>query len=138
MQKMHKIFVLSWLFTLLIATVGISVEQIYCYCMGNTKIALFPGESGCCKPQKTCCKKNQKHRNCTHKTVKVHQLKTEAVSTPVEFKFFCSPFLLPEPLPSLAVGTVDCQHTALHLPDFALPPPISGRIRCIKHQQFLC
>lgn len=37
----RKSFVWLWIAALLTATIGVSMERIYCYCLGQTSIALF-------------------------------------------------------------------------------------------------
>lgn len=55
-----KSFVWLWIAALLTATTGVSIERIYCYCLGQTSIALF-GTQECCEgkgavaAQKSCC-----------------------------------------------------------------------------------
>jgi hypothetical protein len=150
-----KYFVWTWILALFIATAGISVEQIYCYCLGKTSIAFFRSDAACQAKKRTdtanCCKKkvracceqkeagSSKDHGCTHKTVKVFQLKTAFI---VDQSIEKGQVLAD--LPSLDAPTfVFSAPTNLPLaPDvvaFPPSPPLpSGRELCIWHHQFLC
>lgn len=57
-----KSFSWLWIATLLTATVGVSVQQIYCYCVGKTSVSLFQAEDACAAEKEAkileCCQKN--------------------------------------------------------------------------------
>ena len=145
-----------WMTALLTSTVGISVTQIYCYCVGQTTYAFFqeaedacaadraPKNGACCKddPPECCMAEalldNDDH-SCTKKTVKVFQMKAD--------------YLVGHPLEK----TLDCPLWAEELPDFLRlsrpkmclaapsnkappepPPPLSGRQICVRHELFRC
>lgn len=150
-------FVWLWLAALLSASIGISVQQVYCYCVGKTRVSLFTAEdachiekkaaklASCCQkpplePQPTCCEKpDLKKKGCTKKSTKIFQLKTESEVAGFELKklevpkfwALASAFsLLSDPL--LGFQVLDYQN-------FERPPPkLSGRMICIRHGVFLC
>lgn len=154
-----KSFAWLWIAALLSATVGISVHRIYCYCQGRTMYTLFePCKDGCVllpKVQKTasCCPKAavppaccaegahktpEKDHDCTNKTTKVFQLKTEfVVDKPFEKTFDFPlwmrdlPFFVRQLRPAL------CDASAVF--NKAPPPsPPSGWQICLDHQLFRC
>lgn len=150
-------FVWLWLAALLSASIGISVQQVYCYCVGKTKVSLFTAEdacllekaaaklANCCQKlpdasQSSCCEKpDQKKKGCTKKSTKIFQLKTESEVAGFELKkleipklWILSPsfFLFSSTL--LGFQKLDYQR-------FERPPPkLSGRMICIRHGIFRC
>ncbi|MBK8194490.1 MAG: hypothetical protein IPK76_15225 [Lewinellaceae bacterium] len=44
--RTKKTFAWLWMAALLTATMGISVQQIYCYCAGKTSISIFVVQDG--------------------------------------------------------------------------------------------
>ncbi|MBL7827031.1 MAG: hypothetical protein JNJ57_10400 [Saprospiraceae bacterium] len=144
-----------WVFTLLTATVGVSVQQIYCYCVGKTTLALFDAADACkTEPQHACCTDKQpekqrsccgkpvqqsKSHDCTKKTTRFFQLKTEftlekkAENQPVGFDFEAistQVFYFLSPAQSFTV------FTGFHAAP--KPPPVSGRTICLRHGVFRC
>ncbi|MBK8558190.1 MAG: hypothetical protein IPL65_21735 [Lewinellaceae bacterium] len=150
---------LSWLLAavVLIATTGISVHQIYCYCLGETTLALFstqdpcvdsmPVADACCAPKtSSCCAKKapkqeagcQQHKDgCTKKTTRFFQMKE---------KFTVELFKLKQPVVTAAAtlpvfytpvfAKTSCSITQLN----KAPPDIflSGRDIGIRLQVFRC
>ncbi len=140
---------------LVIATIGVSVQQMYCYCLDKTTTSLVtlhasavPAKqeeaSACCKkesaPKPSCCtkKKLSPKKGCTKKTTQVFQLKTEfLVDHPVVEKSFDFPLWINDfPMLRRMARPVICDAAIFHqaLP----PPPISGRDLCVRHQLALC
>jgi len=143
------------------ATVGVSVQQVYCYCVGKTTVSLFVAEDAChaegfltldLQPESGCCAKKQAtdppaccqkpspaEKGCTKKTIQVFQLKTAfEVETPsfkkidspkdwVEADFF-SVFEHPGPV------AYSQSFFRFERP----PPPLSGRLICVRHGVFRC
>lgn len=156
-SRTKKSFAWLWIAALLTATVGISVERIYCYCLGETTISFFAGEdpctekrnddSGCCPKQnapspKSCCEKDTeacnaiKHDGCTEKSTKVFQMKTEfVVDKPFEKTFDCPLWLREMPTLRRYFAPVVCQYIFSDTPQ---PPPLSGRDICLRHQLYRC
>jgi hypothetical protein len=150
-----KYFVWTWILALFIATAGISVEQIYCYCLGKTSTAFFRSDAVCqAKKRKdtaNCCKKkvlscceqkeagSSKDHGCTHKTVKVFQLKTAFI---VDQSLEKSQVLTDLPFlyaPTYAFSAPAYLRLAPDVVAFPASPPLpSGRELCILHHQFLC
>lgn len=154
-SRTKKSFAWLWIAALLTATVGISVQQIYCYCVGKTSVSFFNAEDacaledqaempGCCeKPGQdvpSCCQKGaedpDKDHDCTHKSTKVFQLKTEfVVDKPFEKSLDCPLWMQELPMfrrffrPAICAA-FQCQHPP--------PPPLSGREICLRHQLFRC
>jgi hypothetical protein len=150
-----KYFVWTWILALFIATAGISVEQIYCYCLGKTSTAFFRSDAACQAKKRTdtanCCKKKvlscceqkeagtQKDHCCTHKTVKVFQLKTAFI---VDQSFEKNAVIADLPLflaPTIFLSAPVSLYQTLKSAAFPASPPLpSGRELCIWHHQFLC
>lgn len=151
----QRIFILLWLSALLSATLGVSVEKVYCYCTGKTQMGWFAEEMGKCQKQSSnasetqscCAKKKASHggachkgskQGCTKRTTYVFQLKTEYEVANPEFKKLDAPVLeslLPElPVPALCLPCVEKEVYAAS----DLPPPISGRMICVRHGVFRC
>lgn len=154
-----KSFSWFWLATLLIATTGVSLQQIYCYCLGQTTTTLFSAEmpcaiaaspeiqpKGCCKEKNvpapsSCCKKkaasSKSDRGCTKKTTKVLQLKTEfLVDNPVDKAFDFPLWINDFPMLRRMSRPVICEVNIFHkaLP----PPPVSGRDLCLRYELARC
>lgn len=145
-----------WVVSLLSATVGISVHQIYCYCVGKTTFSIFdetadacavqavlPLKEACCSSAApSCCSKEDsdtaKH-DCTKKSVKVFQLKTEfLVGHPLD-KVFDFPVWADEFPEFLKLYRPAICETAVHNKAPPVPPPpLSGRAICLRHELFLC
>mgnify|MGYP001166060253 FL=1 len=142
---------------LLSATVGISVHQIYCYCVGESTYSIFkeaadacaagemmPKEGACCsKDLPSCCSKDgaqdQNQHNCTKKTVKVFQLKTEYLVVQPLDKSFDFPVWADEfPEYLKLYRPAICQATVNNKAPPAPPPPLSGRAICLRHELFRC
>ncbi len=158
--QVKKSFSWFWMATLLVATTGVSLQQIYCYCLGRTttlqvtsgafgsdNAGMEVKKAGCCQkdslPSKpSCCKKkmataSKNDRGCTKKTTKVFQMKTEfLVDKPVE-KVFDFPLWINDfPILRRMSRPVICEATIFHraLP----PPPLSGRDVCLRHELARC
>ncbi len=140
---------------LLTATTGVSVQQLYCHCLGKTTTSLLamnasmpvrPGEpTACCQKKVSkkpaCCAKTvlaaKKAQGCTKKTTQVFQLKTEfLVDHPTEKSFDFPLWINDFPMLRRMARPVICEASIFHL---ALPPPpTSGRDVCLRHQLALC
>lgn len=159
MRKITKFFAGLWIAALLSSTVGVSVQRIYCYCIGQTSVAFFATSEGgcylkghavdlpCCAKKSTsqysgCCKKKEAsaetQRGCTKKTTQVFQLRTEfLVDKPFE-KSFDWPAWSDE---IHVFKYLSCEMwCGVCLPNKPPPgsPPLSGRTICLRHQLFLC
>jgi len=155
--RIKKSFAWIYMVALLIATMGVSVHQMYCYCAGMVSVSLFTIDDKCegeqakeaakpaCYAQKmaarsSCCEKgghdSQKSKHgCTKKTTRVFQLKTEFTLTEKESgKTFSIPLDLPAAplfasLPAYRFTTFKTGVEAFPNP----PPPLSGRMICVRH-----
>jgi hypothetical protein len=143
-----------WIASLFIATVGVSGTQIYCYCVGKTTLSLFSETDACqekvvesccnaavAKLHKSCCENpagDNDAQGCTKKTTKVFQLKTEFTVQEKLFEQFSLPLFVQSPLiPYLAPNALlRCPKTGY--PSYAQPPPLPGRMICVRHGVFLC
>lgn len=145
------------MFALLSATIGISVEQIYCYCVGKTTFALFNEavdacalETGAGNPD-TCCKEDppaccaaeelqaSDDHGCTKKSVKVFQLKTEfLIGHPLDKTFDCPVWAGELPEYFRLLRPVLCEIAPDNKAPPAPPPPLPGRIICLRHEVFRC
>ncbi|MDX1911702.1 MAG: hypothetical protein SFV22_09475 [Saprospiraceae bacterium] len=145
-----------WMTALLASGVGVSIQQVYCYCVGKTTVSLFvaddacraePSLPNCCKqeqvpPKAACCEKKNagNHEGCTKKTTKVFQLKTafevghfslKKLDAPKVWKYipaFPSPVLPSRSIFAAADGR------------FERPPPYApgGRMLCVRYGIFRC
>lgn len=141
---------------LITSTVGISVQQIYCYCVGKTTFAIFDeaqdacavdtraDADSCCKiDPPACCTREAvslaSQHGCTEKTVRVFQLKTEfLVSHPLDKSLTCPLWAgeLPEFL-RLCPAAV-CLAAPVNKAPPEPPPPPSGRQICLRHEVIRC
>lgn len=143
------------------ATVGVSVQQVYCYCVGKTTVSLFVAEDAChaeefltfdlnpeagCCAKKTapskpaCCPKPEpSQKGCTKKTVQVFQLKTAfEVGTP-DFKKLDQPNVWATTVSFFSPERPDASAHTFRLPRIERPPPpISGRMICLRHGVSRC
>ncbi len=144
---------------LLTATAGISMHQMYCYCKDMRTVSLFssPEEcsvqeavfiSDCCSRQdpmrKSCCAKSPssspKKHGCTEKTTKVYQLNVQFTLGETGLEQW-SPLpvdLAPIPVGFFsALGSEPSIQTGIQsFPN--PPPPLSGRMICVRHGVALC
>ena len=106
-SRAHKSFVWLWMAALLSASAGVSVQQVYCYCLGKTTVSLFLADeicqceksttlpAGCCSKKavpakRSCCEKSDaEERGCTKRSTKVFQLKTEFEVASTDFRKLC-------------------------------------------------
>ncbi|HOY05899.1 MAG TPA: hypothetical protein PLO67_10885 [Saprospiraceae bacterium] len=155
--QVKKSFAWTWMVALLIATMGVSVHQMYCYCAGIGSVSLFAMQDKCegdrqteaAKPscctkkmaaKPSCCEKGAqgskkgKH-GCTKKSTRVFQLKTEFTLTEkAAEKTFHLPLDLPvipnfQWLPENGLIATNSGIEAFPNP----PPPLSGRMICVRH-----
>lgn len=156
-----KSLIWIWMVALFGATVGVSVQQVYCYCVGKTTVSFFVAEDAChaedilsldlrtargCCAKKTapskpaCCQKPEpSQKGCTKKTTQVFQLKTAfEVGNPIlkkvdqpKFTAEAAHFPSIEHLSSVA-------HSHCFFRFERPPPPISGRMICVRHGVFRC
>ena len=145
---------------LLSATIGISVQQIYCYCVGASTFTIFaqsdnvcagaqtlPSGDTCCtsvdKPgSRSCCSAptvETRGHDCTKKSVKVFQLKTEfLVGQPLDLGFDLPIWADEFPEYLKMFRPVVCQTRYTNKSPPTLPPPLTGRLICLRHELFRC
>ena len=154
-----KSFTWLWIASLFVATVGVSGQQIYCYCLGKTTFSLFAADDRCeveqTRQSKLCCalaqlkqahnccdKKNQPGpvKGCTKKTTRVFQLKTEFTIQEKALELFPELTLDQDltAIPPFPVFTPVPANPKIVFQLFAHPPPLSGRMICVRHGVFLC
>jgi hypothetical protein len=160
-NRIQQIFVVLWMSTLLVASVGLSAHKVYCYCVGESTISFFVAEDACqmegdmaqtadccapktAAPQPSCCSKPEKKEDgcgdCTQKTTVVLKLKTDAEPCVSCFKKMDAPkswaacsAIVPT-LPQLsAVYPIEVAPLSERP-----PPPVSGRALCIRFGVFRC
>lgn len=141
---------------LLTATMGVSVHQIYCYCTGMRSVSFFAVSEGCsarktaetevancCKKQKavrSCCEKSDKvskkdPSGCTKKTTRFFQLKTEfTLSEKDSGKTFpvLADILVPPVFEWFAHQEITTERAGFQAFPHP-PPPLSGRMICVRH-----
>ena len=163
-SSIHKSFVWLWMAALFSASVGVSVHQVYCYCLGETTVSLFDADDACqahvegfeqvlpianpgsCCAKKavatkpSCCEKGGPESNgCTKKTTRVFQLKSEYEVGNAGFKKLDRPktwALAPVFTPVFLVYPVVPQTESFRID--RPPPPLSGRMMCVRHGIFRC
>ena len=155
--RIKKSFLWIWIAALLSATVGISVEQIYCYCVGKTTISIFAEAEDACtlhdRPavgsinnrceSRSCCNEveawSSKADTCTKKSVKVFQLQTEyVVGQPLDWSFDLPIWADEFPEYLKLFRPVVCDAGQANKSPPPLPPPLSGRMICVRHELFRC
>jgi hypothetical protein len=164
--RTQKWIVWFWALSLLVSTTGISLHQIYCFCVGERSVSIFTqpqdaclasntcvaGESlattyNCCKKKaqsaQSCCKadKSSDHDgSCAHKTTQFFKLKSELQSQQLEqFDLAKASFSI-EASGICSSFDLVFPFAARQLPLFSadLPPPISGRHLCLLYCIFRC
>ena len=160
--QVKKSFAWTWMVALLIATMGVSVHQMYCYCAGIGSVSLFAMQDKCegdrqteaAKPscctkkmaaKPSCCEKGAqgskkgKH-GCTKKSTRVFQLKTEFTIQEKVTELFPELTLDQDltAIPPFPVFTPVPANPKIVFQLFAHPPPLSGRMICVRHGVFLC
>lgn len=146
---------------LLSASVGVSVQKVYCYCLGKTTVSFFALEHtcrahseqltqrspgiGCCSKKvaaakRSCCDKaDSEKQGCTKKTTQVFQLKTEYEVGSFDFKKFDVPksWALAHSFTAFSPAILAIQKVGIH--GFERPPPApSGRMTCVRYGVFRC
>lgn len=155
--RIRTSFVWLWMAALLSATVGMSVRQVYCYCTGKTQVSFFSLQASALEKKLTralneCCAKKEhqskpaccpqtalKNQGCTKKSTQYVQLKTELDIQGLDYKKLDGgkqDVLLPDFL--LLHFPVEASEHSEILGIESLPPPLSGRMICVRHGLFLC
>ncbi len=165
-SRTNKSFVWLWMAALLSASIGVSVQQVYCYCLGKTTVSLFVAVDGCqtgdnratgtptfdlhipatdccqskAQSKKSCCEKPApEKRGCTKKSTKVFQLKTEFEVASAEFKKLELPKTWAPAFSVVAFFAPIPAVQTFKFHDFEHPPPsLSGRMRCVLHGVYRC
>ncbi len=152
-----KSFAWIWMAALLTATMGVSVHQIYCYCAGMRSVSIF-STTDTCSAQRTddvatlaccakkaatrlsCCEKDgtktgNKHHGCTKKTTRFFQLKPEFTISESDFgKIVHNLSDLPPAPAFIWQGVCEISTQLLGIQAFPNPPPpLSGRMICLRH-----
>jgi hypothetical protein len=153
MTKMTKSLAWLWIAALLTATVGVSVQRIYCYCVDKAIVTLFASDDACQMQKQesvadccvkhslatrpSCCEKGGlSSKGCTQKTTEVFQLKPEfLVDKPFEKTFDLPAWVDELPIYRQFLRTRLCEATLPTRPPPA-PPPVSGRMACVRYQIF--
>ena len=157
-----KSFAWIWMAALLTATMGVSVHQIYCYCAGMGSVSIFsitdacsakPSDDvptpACCAKKATtrlsCCEKDgtktgKKHHDCTKKTTRVFQLKPEFTLSESDFGKIVHNLSDLPPAPAFVWHSENTTTTQLvGIQAFPNPPPpLSGRMICVRHCIAIC
>ncbi|MEZ4927073.1 MAG: hypothetical protein R3A50_12390 [Saprospiraceae bacterium] len=150
MSRTAKTCTWIWIASLMVATIGVSGRQIYCYCVGQTSFEFFAGddngiEDACClkeekKAEDSCCKvmDHQSDPNCcTSKTTKVFHLKPDFTTQEADGNHFSdleSPVYHPPFTEFLQVWPKQI----CGIQQLSKPPPVSGRMICVRHNIFRC
>lgn len=163
-KTIQRYFLWLWLFSVPVATMGIPMYEVYCFCLGKTQMALFVAADPCATHQttstaNTCCKqasdtcplgavmekpdccagkfKARDKHSCTKKTLKVLQFKSKYLVD--SLLTLDVDWTVPAPLQSIVFVQPVWIARKPYLPDPPRPPPpLSGRDRCVRHQLYLC
>lgn len=141
--------------SLLTATVGVSVQQMYCYCAGKTTFSFFheavdacvaqtdQARDACCKIDPPPCCRDEAGtadaHGCTKESVQYFQLKAEyLVAQPLDKSFDFPVWADEYPAYLRLFRPVMCEACQPHkaVPDG--PPPLPGRVICVRHAVFRC
>ncbi|MCB0535613.1 MAG: hypothetical protein KDD14_25640 [Saprospiraceae bacterium] len=143
-----------WLAALLLSTVGISVQQVYCYCADKTSISLFGEAKDACAntaaDAETCCKKQALPECCspqvsdsgtagccTKTAATFFRLDAKYTVEQSVLKKFDCPFWAEEQPAFLSLySPVICDAGVLNKAPSQLPPSLSGRDICLRHEIF--
>jgi hypothetical protein len=163
--RTQKWIVWLWAASLIIATTGISLHQIYCFCVGKRSVSIFhqpqdaclqdntctggSSQSGynCCKRKapttNICCKKDSSldhDGSCARKTTQFFKLKTELQSPQCEqFDYIKSTYSLEAlPVHERYLAILPNTNRLLAAASTDLPPPISGRSICLRYGVIRC
>ena len=145
----------TWMFSLLVSTVGVSLHAVYCFCAGKSTISFFEAvdyctekqpkvSMECCKKHEkkaaSCCERPVKERDCTQTTTTVFVLKTDLhleknTLKVFDFQFVTEPacFAAPQIISGVAIAA-----TSLNKAPPESPPALSGREICLRGGVFLC
>lgn len=148
-------FLWVWMASLLSASVGINVHRIYCYCSGKAVYSFFTTDNDRCEAAKmrkkgACCKTTvskcctqkafgSSRHCCTKKSVEHFQLKAKyLIGQPLE-KTFELPVWADEMPDYLKLfRQVVCEATPANKAPPNAPPPLSGRMICLRHEVYRC
>jgi hypothetical protein len=148
-----KYFIWLWMGALLLATTGVSIQQVYCYCLKKTTVSFTSAANAaatstaapltsCChlkSAHKSCCRMTATDGACKSKTTKVFQLKTEFVVEKQESRQPVFPFFaLASPAWTDHLPVIPRFTCQTNKAPPILPLPCSGRDLCIRHQVFRC
>lgn len=141
---------------LLLSTVGISVQQLYCYCLGETAVSVFLDAEDPCGASLSetadpcnsafvpdCCVSESLQAEtapcCSKKSVKVFLLKSEfTVAQPWQKAFDCPMWADELPFFLRLYRPVICDAASAQTVRTDPAPPLSGRLICLRHELFLC
>jgi hypothetical protein len=150
-----RIFLWTWMFSLLLSTVGVSMHAVYCYCLGETTMQFLPVEHQCAVEQKvavkacctttkpalrSCCQAGVEKSGCMTTTTKVFVMKTDLqVEKNILKAFDCQDIITSLsfdcfPVFSLIFPGLVRLNKAPPEP----PPSLSGRDICLQHAVFRC
>lgn len=145
-----------WMTAVTIATVGISVHRIYCYCLNETSFSLFeatdpcdaahaaPADepaSCCSKDKMSCCSKPDDgasvdgEHGCMDESTEIFQLKGDFwLQKSPDLKLEYPVWFEEAPLFKRFVRPALCQVQPER--QYRPPPPLTGRAICQRHQIF--
>lgn len=148
-QLLRHITVYLLATTVFVATTGLSVHHLYCYCKGEMVTSIFRPDEPCemaekASPTKSCCKgttcgnpsdDGRKH-NCSDCTSQFVKLDAKYL-LPTFFDLKPFDFIAPQNLHFIAPQIVGVQNSMLCW-QHDLPPPPSGKALLPWIQSFLC
>jgi hypothetical protein len=156
-SRINKYLIGLWALALLGSTAGVSIHQVYCYCVGQTTVSLFEAEDAChmedfaaladncCKMpekpvEKACCEKpTEKNDGCTKKTTTVLKLKVEyEVSHHDLKKLDAGKYFFHAEIPASPFTWAPAVQKAAPSYFDRPPPPVSGRMICVRNGVFRC
>jgi hypothetical protein len=160
MHLLRTCIIWLWLTNLLIATTGVSLQTVYCFCVGERQVAWFNAPDTHCGETETdendACKQRDNTQDCCRSTKTALPLTDDCTHTSTQYFLLKSDFQGPqlaewsfEPhwdiAPPGCFIIEDCTLVSAAPADqpffnhvfFAQPPP-SGWERCILHGVIRC
>jgi hypothetical protein len=162
-KRTQQIIIWIWIVHIMLASVGVHLERVYCYCTGKTTVSLFVADDDGCQQhtdditmdccaapiivpvtqlaaQDACCVTLQKS-GCTKVTSEFFKwqgsflVEKESAATPdLKLSDFVPPAAVYQ---FVTTAQVVVRHHLSRPPPEPAPPP-SGRTLCIRHACFRC
>lgn len=151
MKRLSIFFVWVWCLTLLIASVGVSVNRIYCSCLHEETLSLLPvtddpcqqEEADCCaSSESSCCAKpdaQKETHDCTRTTTEYKSIKTDLSTQEKGETLEGNPKIGDLELITARPSEITLSEDSPLISGLSVPPDKPfGRTLCIRFQVFRC